>query len=84
MKNTANISNKISNGIKCRANFFFFIRKRKRRGKRNNFNMTALFRFLVRTTQKDIFKKHAFNVILDTAINSLSDRFEQLESFNNS
>lgn len=29
------------------------------------------------------FKNHVFNVILDTAINSLSEKFEQLQSFNN-
>jgi hypothetical protein len=29
------------------------------------------------------FKNHVFNVILDRAINSLSERFEQLQSFNN-
>ena len=37
----------------------------------------------MQVTQKKKLKNHVFNVALDRAINSLSERFEQLQSFNN-
>lgn len=44
--------------------------------------MSALSRFQMQMTQKNKFKNLMINIILDRAINSLSERYEQLQSFN--